>query len=204
MKLVHNKNLILLLLTIIIIVFSIYQNPVEKEPIQSLDQVKNETISILEDLGKKKYLVNNWTLRYYHTNYSTPKPWYDYGPFSAIFECPEDDMIIEFNGKQVIPTGSEFEFPLTLYSGNTYNDTVPAFWSGNVTCSDNVRILLVDAGWYTVTLTGDAHRHGHRFSLHSWGEERFETVLVFVSFQVKRSDGAVSVFKVNNRMWEPS
>jgi hypothetical protein len=148
--------------------------------------------------------VDNWILRYYHTNYSKPKPWYDYGPFSAIFKTPMDNMIIEFTGNQTIPESPDFMFPLTLYFGNAYNITVPAYWSGNVTCNSNVSIVLENAGWYTVTITGDAHKDGHRYSLNSWGEERFETVLVYLSFQIKTSEGTITTFQVNNRMWEPS
>jgi hypothetical protein len=95
-----------------------YFNQVEPEFTLECDDMFN--YSYYRNYGNDHYLVDNWTLRYYHTNWTEQVIWYEYGPFSVAFEAPEDDMSLQLSGIQVTPDEPDFIFPLTLYQGNAY------------------------------------------------------------------------------------
>ena len=129
-----------------------------------------------------------------------PVIWYEYGPFSVVFEAPEDDMTLQLSGVQVTPDKPDFVFPLTIYQGGAYYVELEAYWSENVSCSNLPMIRLDSSGTYTIILTGDAYPNGHRYSLRS-GDEGFETVELYVYFQLLDKSGHVSKFKLDNRIW---
>lgn len=201
----ERKTTLVLILIILMAVYLVYPKETRNTHQTFTSEVdENLNNTYYQNLGNNRYLVDNWTLKYYHTNWSEPRPCTDYGPFSVVFECPEENMVIEVTGIQTYPESTEFTFPLVLYPGNAYSYDATALWTENVTCSETTQIHLVDSRWYTLSLTGDVTKNGHRFSLRGWSGDRYDTVLLYVSFQLKTSDGTVTLFKVDNSVWDHS
>jgi len=201
MKLDQKSVIILVLIAVIggIYLYQNYFNTVE--PVFTLEYNGLFNYSYYRNYGNDQYLVDNWTLRYYHTNWTEPVIWYEYGPFSVVFEAPENDMVLQLSGIQVTPDKPDFSFPLTIYKGNAYGIELEHFWSQNVTCSTLPAIKLDSSDKYTISLTDAVYPSGHRFSLRS-GDENFETVQVYVHFQLVDQNGHVSKFKIDNRIWD--
>ena len=200
MKLVQ-KLVIVALFTAIIGGAILYQKYFEeKEPVftKGYDQFLNYTFYI--NYGNNQYLVDNWTLRYYHTNWTEPVIWYEYGPFSVVFDAPEDNMTVKLSCKQFVPENPDFVFPLVVYSGDAYSVESEPLWLQNVSCSELPDIFLESKGVYTICLTGHVMKSGHRYSLKS-GDDNFETVLVYVSFQLFDKNGEITKYKIDNSLW---
>ncbi len=109
-------------------------------------------------------------------------------------------MTLKFSGKQVTPDDPDFVFPLTLYKGGAYYFELEPHWSENVSCSNLPAIKLDSSGTYTIILTGVAYPGGHKYSLRS-GDEGFETVEVYIHFQLVDQNGQLTKFKIDNRIW---
>ncbi len=199
----ERKTTLVLISVILIAVYLVYPKETRNTH-QTFTTEVNENLNntYYKNLGNNRYLVDNWTLRYYHSNWSEPRPYTDYGPFSVVFECPEDNMVLEVTGVQTLPEGEEFKFPLVLYPGDAYSFDATALWMENVTCSETTQIHLIDSGLYTVSLTGHVMKDGHRFSLRGWSGDKYDTVLLYVNFQLKTGDGSVTLFKVDNSVWD--
>lgn len=179
-----------------------YQNYFnEKEPVYTLKYDESLSYTYYKDYGNSEYLVDNWTLRYYHTNWTEPIIWYEYGPFSVVFETPKDDMILKLSGVQITPETPDFIFPLVIYPGDAYSVETEPIWTHNVTCSNLSEIKLDSSGVYTISLTGHVMKNGHRYSLRN-GDKNFETVLVYIYFQLVDSNGDNTKFKVDNSLWD--
>ena len=192
---------IILVMIVVMGGFYVYQSYFNQvEPVYTLEYDDLFNYYYYRNYGNDQYLVDNWTLRYYHTNWTEPVIWYEYGPFSVAFEAPDDDMTLQLSGIQVTPSSPDFVFPLTLYQGGAYYVELEAYWSENVSCSNLPMIRLDSSGTYTIILTGDAYPNGHRYSLRS-GDEGFETVELYVYFQLLDKSGHVSKFKLDNRIW---
>lgn len=170
------------------------------EPVYTLEYDDLFNYSYYRNYGNDQYLVDNWTLRYYHTNWTDVVIMYEYGPFSVAFEAPETDMTLQLSGIQVTPDEPDFVFPLTIYQGGAYYVELEPYWSQNVSCSNLPAIKLNSSGTYTIILTGVAYPGGHRYSLRR-GDDLFETVEVYVYFQLVDQNGRVSKFKIDNRIW---
>jgi hypothetical protein len=154
-----------------------------------------------KNYGESRYLVDRWTLRYYHTNWTEPRPCTDYGPFSVVIETPKDNMVLEISGKQVTPSDAVFVFPLVVYHGNAYSFESPEIWRENTTCSQNLAINFEKKGAYTICLTGYVSGKSHRFSLRSH-DPLFETVLIYVDLQLRNSEDEISRYIVDNDIWD--
>lgn len=197
------KTLLLLLSISIVGVYLYYQDYfIEEEPAFTKEYDDSLSYSYYRNYGNNRYLVDNWTLRYYHTNWTEPEIWlwHNYGPFSVVFETPEDDMTLKLSGVQVIPDDSEFMFPLMIYPGNAYSYEATSYWTQKVTCFNFSDIEIESKGKYTISLTGAVHESGHRYNLRG-NDDEFETVLIYVSFQLIDQDGGVSKFIIDNRLW---
>ena len=196
----YDNTRISLVAIIVLLAFAIFysQTPQTPDP-QNKDENVNNTV--LENLGNYSYLVDSWTLKYYHTDWEEPRPCNDYGPFSVIFESPQDNLVMHFEGVQRIPDDEFFFFPLVVYQGDAYSVDSNPYWINNVSCVEPVQVELGEAGWYTVCLTGDVVKNGHRFSLRGWGNSTHDTVLIYASFSLEENDVLLS-FKVDNRVWE--
>ena len=192
---------IILVLIVVIGGFYVYQTYFNQvEPLYTLEYDDLFSYSYYRNYGNDQYLVDNWTLRYYHTNWTEPVIWYEYGPFSVAFEAPENDMKLQLSGIQVTPDEPDFVFPLTIYQGGAYYIELEPFWSQNVSCSNLPMINLDSYGTYTIILTGVAYPGGHKYSLRH-GDESFETVEVYIYFQLLDQSGHVSKFDIDNRIW---
>ena len=112
-------------------------------------------------------------------------------------------MMLEISGNQITPTNAVFTFPLVVYHGNAYSFTSPEYWKENVTCSENILISLEKKGAYTLCLTGFVSGNSHRFSLRSH-DPRFETVLIYVDFQLRNREDKISRFIVDDYVWDRS
>ena len=176
---------------------------IEKEPAFTKEYDESLSYSYYRNYGNNRYLVDNWTLRYYHTNWTEPEIWlwHNYGPFSVVFETPEDDMTLKLSGVQVIPENPQFTFPLVLYSGDAYKVETNSTYVQKVTCFNFSDIEIESKGKYTVSLTGAVYESGHRYNLRR-SDDEFEMVLLYVSFQLVDNEGALSKFLVDNSLWE--
>ena len=173
-----NRKSVIILLIVVIGGFYVYQNYFNQvEPVYTLEYDDLFNYSYYRNYGNDQYLVDNWTLRYYHTSWTESVIWYEYGPFSVAFEAPEDDMTLQLSGIQVTPNEPDYIFPLTLYQGGAYYVELEPYWSQNVSCNNLPRIDLDSSGTYTIILTGVAYPGGHKYSLRR-GDEGFETVEV--------------------------
>ncbi len=108
-------------------------------------------------------------------------------------------MTLRLTGVQVFPYDPEFSFPLVLYPGDAYKAETEPLWIHDVTCSTLPSIPL-NAGKYTISLTGHVTKSGHRFSLRS-DDPNFETVKIYVSFQLLEEHGEVVKFDLDNSLW---
>jgi len=198
---IDRNSVIIMVMIIVIGGVYFYQNYFNQvEPVYTLEYDDLFNYSYYRNYGNDQYLVDNWTLRYYHTNWTESVIWYEYGPFSVVFEAPENDMTLQLSGIQVMPDDPDFVFPLTIYQGGAYYAELEPFWSENVSCIDLPTINLDSSGTYTIILTGVAYPGGHKYSLRS-GDEGFETVEVYVYFQLVDQNGHVSKFNIDNRIW---
>jgi hypothetical protein len=197
-----NRNSVIIIVLIMVIggvyLYQSYFNQVE--PVYTLEYDDLFNYSYYRNYGNDQYLVDSWTLRYYHTNWTESVIWYEYGPFSVVFEAPENDMTLQLSGIQVTPDELDFVFPLTIYQGGAYYVELEPYWSENVSCRNLPEINLGSSGTYTIILTGVAYPGGHRYSLRH-GDDDFETVEVYVYFQLVDQSGHVSKFKIDNRIW---
>lgn len=109
-------------------------------------------------------------------------------------------MTVKLSGKQVFPENNNFVFPLVIYLGDAYSVESEPFLLQNVSCLELPDIILESKGVYTICLTGHVMKSGHRYSLKS-SDDDFESVLVYVSFQLADKNGEITKFKIDNRLW---
>ncbi|MCJ7731227.1 hypothetical protein MUP51_02815, partial [Candidatus Bathyarchaeota archaeon] len=162
-----------------------------------LEAVSGSTISYSHDLSKE------FPDRYSHHQYS-------------IFYSPLDNTTLHIVSGKLLPRG-DFPFPLTLQKGNAVlnessvrienyhmetNTTYvqwqsPIVWQMNITGTESIDIVLDEAGWYTLSMTGPIRRTSSgatnsRYSLVGV-DETVQVADIWVDYRLYH-DGQITLF----------